>query len=62
VFLDDDQELRSEIVGVPTSFIASLFSGTRHSIAHTIPHGATFTIEVASSPDDIIPLLLALII
>jgi hypothetical protein len=47
------------MAGVPTSFIASVCSGTRHSIAHTISHVATLTVEVPSNPDDFLPLFLA---
>jgi hypothetical protein len=31
IFLNDDQELRSELVDVPISFLSSISSGTRHS-------------------------------
>jgi hypothetical protein len=49
------------MLGVRTSFIASVSSGTRHSIAHTIPHGATLTVEVPGNLNDVFPLFLALI-
>jgi hypothetical protein len=52
---------KSSMAGVPASFITSVSSGTRHSIAHTVPHGATLTFEVPNNTDDVLPPFLALI-
>jgi hypothetical protein len=39
-----------ERVGVPTDFIPPVFCGTSHSIAHTIVHHSTLTLEVQATP------------
>jgi hypothetical protein len=49
------------VVGILPSLFTSVSAGTRHSIAHTIPHGATLTVEVPSNPDDVLPLFLVLV-
>jgi hypothetical protein len=51
--------LKYSAVGVQPSFLTSVGSDTRHSIAHTITQGATLTVEVSSNADEVLPLCLA---
>jgi hypothetical protein len=57
MFLIDDQELKSQVFGVPT-FVSS---GLRESVTHRILPGATLTVEVSRNPDDLLPSFLALL-
>jgi hypothetical protein len=60
MFPIDDRELMCELLSVPTSFLRSVSSDTRHSITHGIPHGATLTVEVQSNLDDVFLLFLVI--
>jgi hypothetical protein len=60
-FPNHGQELSFEVAGLPISFLASVSSGTRHSIAQTILYGATLTVEAPSNPDHVRPLFIALL-